>query len=351
MLNTGDAITATNARIESFLAQTASDNNHLGADALDFLSLVSTFVTGGKRFRALCTLLGYATTEAEAIDAIIDVAAGLELFHAAALVHDDIMDRSDTRRGRPSMHRAFEADLGSRGLRSDLEHFGVGAALLGGDMLLALSDELITSGIQAQRTTATRTRREFNTMRRDVTMGQYLDILEEVAWPLRDAAGAQDQAIHVLTYKSAKYSIEAPLRIGAALGGASDSELDSLSAVGLPLGIAFQLRDDLLGVFGESDQTGKPVGDDLREGKRTVLIAIALENGCDLTGLGDDTLTTDDVRKFQERLHDCSADAAVERLIDTYVDEAHRALDALPVSDESRGSLRDLATRVTQRTT
>lgn len=351
MLNTGDAIIATNARLESFLEQTACDNGHLGADARDFLTLVSTFVTGGKRFRALCTLLGYASTEAEPTDAVIDVAAGLELFHAAALVHDDIMDRSDTRRGRPSMHRAFEADLRSQGVTSNLEHFGVGAALLGGDMLLALSDELITSGIQAQVATATTARREFNAMRRDVTLGQYLDILEEVAWSLRQGDGAQEQAIHVLTYKSAKYSIEAPLRIGAALGGASDTELDQLSAVGLPLGIAFQLRDDLLGVFGESEQTGKPVGDDLREGKRTVLIAIARERGCDLSGLGEEGLTAGDVHALQERLRECAADTAVERLIDSYVDEASSALDKLSLTDEARDALRNLSTRVTQRTT
>lgn len=351
MLNTGEAIAATNARIESFLSQTARDNFHLGPDAMDFLRLVSSFVSGGKRFRALCTLLGYATASSGAHDAVIDVAAGLELFHAAALVHDDIMDRSDTRRGRPSMHRAFETEFLSPAVTGDLSHFGVGSALLGGDMLLALSDELITSGIHACPQTAVTTRREFNTMRRDVTMGQFLDILEEVAWPLRDATGAQEQALHVLTYKSAKYSIEAPLRIGAALGGASEADLEGLSAVGLPLGIAFQLRDDLLGVFGEADQTGKPVGDDLREGKRTVLIAIATQRGCDLTGLGDETLSTDQVSALQQRLRELEADAEVERLIETYVYQAHAALDSLPLSDEARAALRELATRVTQRTT
>jgi geranylgeranyl diphosphate synthase type I len=283
----------------------------------------------------------------------IDVAAGLEFFHAAALVHDDIMDRSDTRRGKPSAHRAFDALHLRSGYAGDADRFGVSSALLFGDLLLAFSDELVTAGIAGQGPSGRRARAEFNSMRRDVTVGQYLDIVEEVAWPVVEADTALDRAIRVVTFKSAKYSIEAPLRIGAALAGADAAVLDGLSKFGLPLGIAFQLRDDLLGVFGDEAQTGKPVGDDLREGKRTALIAIAEsrlgEATTSLAGLGDDHLSPARVAEIQLMLRNVGAEDAVERMIAEHLEQAHAALAKAPVADDVRAALGDIAQIVTAR--
>jgi geranylgeranyl diphosphate synthase type I len=229
----------------------------------------------------------------------------------------------------------------------------VSSALLFGDLLLAFSDELVTAGIAGQGPSGRRARAEFNSMRRDVTVGQYLDIVEEVAWPVVEADTALDRAIRVVTFKSAKYSIEAPLRIGAALAGADAAVLDGLSKFGLPLGIAFQLRDDLLGVFGDEAQTGKPVGDDLREGKRTALIAIAEsrlgEATTSLAGLGDDHLSPARVAEIQLMLRNVGAEEAVERMIAEHLEQAHAALAEAPVSDDVRAALGEIAQIVTAR--
>ena len=187
------------------------------------------------------------------------------------------MDNSDTRRGAPSAHRRFETTHGERGWSGDATAFGDSSALLLGDLLLGWSDELFDAGtgMLASREHGLAGRAEFNRMRTEVTAGQYLDILEEASWPTHPETEALSRAHRVIVYKSAKYSVEAPLAIGAALGGATPAQLAALREFGLPLGVAYQLRDDLLGVFGDPEVTGKPAGDDLREGKRTVLIAIA----------------------------------------------------------------------------
>ena len=352
MLNAEQWVASTNERIAAFTRASETELAHMGEEAEIFIEQTRTFLAGGKRFRAMCTLLGYSTSAPRIDASAIDVAVGLEFFHAAALVHDDIMDRSDTRRGKPSAHRAFDALHVERGYAGDPERFGISSALLFGDLLLAFSDELVTTGIRQHRESGPRARREFNTMRRDVTVGQYLDILEEVSWPVVDKASALDRAVRVVTYKSAKYSIEAPLRIGAALGGADDELLDALSLFGLPLGIAFQLRDDLLGVFGNEEQTGKPVGDDLREGKRTALIAIAesrLGAGQSLAGLGDDNLSVERVREIQDLLRDIGAESEVEKMIAQELSRAHEALDTVPVPDDVRKALAQLARMVTER--
>ena len=357
MLNAEKWVLATNDRIASFIVDAEKSLSHMGDEAEVFIEQTRTFLTGGKRFRAICTLVGFAsaTTPPDGPDETnaIDVAVGLEFFHAAALVHDDIMDRSDTRRGKPSAHRAFDALHLRSGYAGDADRFGVSSALLFGDLLLAFSDELVTAGIAGQGPSGRRARAEFNNMRRDVTVGQYLDIVEEVAWPVVERDAALDRAIRVVTYKSAKYSIEAPLRIGAALAGADAEVLDGLSRFGLPLGIAFQLRDDLLGVFGDEAQTGKPVGDDLREGKRTALIAIAESRLGDATtslaGLGDDHLSPARVAEMQTLLRNVGAEDAVERMIADHLERAHAALADIPVTENVRTALGDIAQIVTAR--
>jgi geranylgeranyl diphosphate synthase type I len=357
VLNAEKWVLATNDRIASFIVDAEKSLSHMGDEAEVFIEQTRTFLTGGKRFRAICTLVGFAsaTTPPDGPDETnaIDVAVGLEFFHAAALVHDDIMDRSDTRRGKPSAHRAFDALHLRSGYAGDADRFGVSSALLFGDLLLAFSDELVTAGIAGQGPSGRRARAEFNNMRRDVTVGQYLDIVEEVAWPVVERDAALDRAIRVVTYKSAKYSIEAPLRIGAALAGADAEVLDGLSRFGLPLGIAFQLRDDLLGVFGDEAQTGKPVGDDLREGKRTALIAIAESRLGDATtslaGLGDDHLSPARVAEMQTLLRNVGAEDAVERMIADHLERAHAALADIPVTENVRTALGDIAQIVTAR--
>jgi len=246
------------------------------------------------------------------------------------------MDNSDTRRGAPAAHRRFEFAHRDASWSGSPEAFGTSAALLLGDLLLGWSDELFDEGTSAlsDPSHGTAGRAEFARMRTEVTAGQYLDILEENAWASYPESTSLSRAHRVIVYKSAKYSIEAPLAIGAALGGASLAQLSALRAFGLPLGVAYQLRDDLLGVFGNPEVTGKPAGDDLREGKRTVLIALArtrlaapVRNLMDEL-LGDPTLDSQQIEMLRTALTECGAVDEMERIIDHNVGLARDAIGA-----------------------
>ncbi|KQW05459.1 geranylgeranyl pyrophosphate synthase [Leifsonia sp. Root4] len=360
------------SRISDFLADRAPIVRAISPELSPFVDFSRQFLSGGKRFRALFCYWGFESVSgvdsgfdpfaddqepARDLSAIVAVAAALEIFHAAALVHDDIIDNSDTRRGSASAHRLFE------GLHSDSEwagspgEFGRAAAILLGDLLLGWSDELLDEGLELieDRALARATRTAFNHMRTEVTAGQYLDVLEESAWLRRPDAELRERAERVIVYKSAKYSVQAPLLIGATLAGGTPAQLAALRDFGLPLGIAYQLRDDLLGVFGDSAVTGKPSGDDLREGKRTVLVAIARElmpqgsrRALDEL-LGDAELDDAQVRMLQNTIADCGAVDEVEALISRNVRTAIAAVGASPLSRRAITQLSELAETVTTR--
>lgn len=359
------------SRIDEFLITRVPIVTTISADLTPLVDFSRQFLSGGKRFRALFCYWGWRSVSAQDspdpqngadtpepdLPSAVSTAAALELFHAAALVHDDIIDNSDTRRGAASAHKLFEGMHASERWDGGSVEFGRAAAILLGDLMLGWSDELLDDGLGAvaDRSAARRARAEFNRMRTEVTAGQYLDILEERAWRNQPEAELLDRALRVIVYKSAKYSIQAPLVIGAALAGASEAQLDALRAFGLPLGIAYQLRDDLLGVFGDAEVTGKPSGDDLREGKRTVLVALARESleagprGLLDEQLGDPALDGDAVAALQHVIRDSGAVDRVERLIDANVAEAVLALDDAPISPAVRIRLRALTDTVTAR--
>lgn len=362
------------SRIDGFFDARASILVSIADELSPVAAFSREFLSGGKRFRALFCFWGWqavrtaddagddggetgAVTAGGALDAVVSVASALELFHAAALVHDDLIDNSDTRRGKPAAHKRFEHLHASEGWGGSGAMFGTGAATLLGDLLLILSDELFDEGLTQLVSAPARraTRAEFNRMRLDVTAGQYLDIFEEIGWSGRPDSEQLERAERVIVYKSAKYSIESPLLIGASLAGATVGQLESLRAFGLPLGIAYQLRDDLLGVFGDADVTGKPSGDDLREGKRTVLIALtrqAIPSGARAALdelLGDPELTPEQIRTMQLTIRESGAIDTVERMIAQNVARAIEALDAAPLGAAAKGQLRDLAVAVTRR--
>ncbi|MEP6480509.1 MAG: polyprenyl synthetase family protein [Rhodoglobus sp.] len=358
--------------IDEFLAERAAEFSAIAPELEPLIELARGFLSGGKRFRALFCYWGWQSVAGLTddfdpladLDASVDLpgvvltASALEVFHAAALVHDDIMDNSDTRRGLPSAHLLFERLHRDSSWQGRPDTFGTSAALLLGDLLLGWSDEIFDrgAGLLAERASAVAGRMEFNRMRTEVTAGQYLDILEENSWASHDEADALSRAHRVIVFKSAKYSIEAPLAIGAALGGGSLAQLAALRSFGLPLGVAYQLRDDLLGVYGDPRVTGKPAGDDLREGKRTVLIALArprlpahLRSLVDEL-LGDPDLDNQQVDMIRTALRDCGAVDEVERIIDHNVELARQALADAPIAASARAQLVQLAETVTRRT-
>ena len=331
----------------------------ISTDLLPYVELSRSLLQGGKRFRALFCYWGWRAVadSREDLSSVVDAASALELFHAAALVHDDIIDNSDTRRGLPAAHRQFEGLHAENGWRGDPAEFGRSGALLLGDLLLGWSDELLDHGLRAlgDPGRAESARREFNRMRTEVTYGQYLDVLEERSWHTRAETELLPRAHRVIVYKSAKYSVEAPLAIGAAMGGASIGQLSALSDFGLPLGVAYQLRDDLLGVFGDPELTGKPSGDDLREGKRTVLVSIARTrmpgNAARLLDelLGDQDLSNQQVSMLQASIDQSGAVDQVERIIAHNADKARSALDTAPIDADARAELSTLIDAVSTR--
>ena len=358
-------------RIDEFLEEKSSLVTSIAPELETFLDYSTDFLRGGKRFRALFCYWGWqavgagrgnfdplATTHAPAdLPAVVSACAALEVFHAAALVHDDIMDNSDTRRGLPAAHKRFESLHADSEWGGASSGFGSSAALLLGDLLLGWSDELLDAGLRglSSRDDATAARGEFNLMRTEVTLGQYLDILEEASWLRHPEAELLSRAHRVIVYKSAKYSVEAPLAIGAAMGGGTLAQVAALRAFGLPLGIAYQLRDDMLGVFGDPDVTGKPAGDDLREGKRTVLIALArTQLPAHVTRLldellGDPELDAQQVAMMQTAIRDSGAIEQVERIIDHNVGLAREALDSVSLVGSARDQLLQLTDTVTKR--
>ncbi len=338
--------------LDAFLDERAGQLAPLGPDAERMLAEARHSVTGGKRLRAAFCYWGFRAVSphpsAEEEQGLVRAAASLELLHASALVHDDYMDASDTRRGRPATHRGFAGEHREAGWRGNPDQYGAAAAILLGDLLLAWADQLLRRcGLPLDRVGPAL--EVFDDCRTEVITGQFLDVSVQ-------ARGRADvnAAMTVLRYKSAKYSVERPLHVGAALAGAGSDVVAQLAAFGLPLGEAFQLRDDLLGVFGDPVATGKPAGDDLVEGKRTVLVALALdaapaEQAALLdAGLGTplDAAAVDRLRRI---IDDSGAHAQVEDAITALAERADQALQRADIDPQARAVLRDLAAATTHR--
>lgn len=341
--------------LDDVLARQAATVEAVSPHASPLVEYVADLLSGGKRLRPAFAYWGWRGAGGADCPEILMAATSLELFQAAALIHDDVMDDSDTRRGRPAVHRRFGQLHRGSGWHGDTERYGMAGAVLAGDLCLSWSDEVLTgSGLPPE--SITRGRVVFDRMRTELMAGQYLDMLEQATMGTTDDDPVAS-ALTVIRFKSAKYTIEHPLLMGGTLAGAPQGLLDAYSAYGLPLGEAFQLRDDLLGVFGDPSETGKPAGDDLREGKRTVLVALALERATPAQAaqvrrlLGDPGLGADGVATLREILLETGAADRVEAMITADVEAAHAALARADVTDEARDVLSGLVVAATSRST
>lgn len=299
--------------------------------------LADHVLRGGKRLRAaFCYWAAVGAADGEP-DTVWQAAAAFELLQGFALIHDDVMDDAATRRGHPTVHVRHAERLTQAGWRGEPRRYGEGVAILVGDLGHVYADRL-TSRFPVQ------ARAIWDELRIELNLGQYLDMRAAAAADVDAATAAM-----VSLFKSGLYTIVRPLQLGAALTPTASAELlDGLDRYGRPLGRAFQLRDDLLGVLGDTTTVGKPVGDDLREGKPTELLAVALTRAdaaqrgllqlVGQPGLGGDTLA-----ELVAVLHDTGAIATIERRIDELVDEAVRAADGLPFAPAARATLVDLA--------
>ncbi|MER6999803.1 polyprenyl synthetase family protein [Streptomyces sp. NPDC000410] len=358
-----DLITA-RRRVDAALAEFLEGKARAAAarpEQRESVGILRDFVlAGGKRIRAtLCVTGCHAAGGGAAEDllpALVRVAAALEMFHAFALIHDDVMDRSPTRRGRPTVHRRVAAQYGGR---RGADRLGESAAVLIGDLALVWSDELLhTAGLSGARLDAVL--RVMDTMRADVMHGQYLDLIA-AGRPTDD----MQLALDIAHFKTTTYTVEHPLLLGAALATAAADTPDTpgaealrsaLTAYARPVGEAFQLRDDLLGAFGDPATTGKPVLDDFRDGKHTVLLALALRHADAgqarvlraLTGRPDlDDLGAARIRRV---LRETGAPARVEAMIDDRLRRALAVLDGAALPAGAATALREIAYAATART-
>jgi geranylgeranyl diphosphate synthase, type I len=336
-------------RVEHRLSALLDDERKRWADLDPDLAepldrLTEAVLAGGKRLRPAFVHWGFAGAAGPARDdtTVVDAGAAFEMLHTFALIHDDVVDGSDIRRGLPALHVRFQADHVDGGHRGEPARFGEGVAVLVGDLAHVYAD-VLTGDFPSP------ARRVWDELRIELNIGQYLDVLGTARGDTDP-----DQAGRIARYKSAKYTIERPLHLGAALAGRLDELAGCYSAFGVPLGEAFQLRDDLLGVFGDCSVTGKPVGDDLREGKPTLLLASAVARARPdqrdrLALVGSPDLDDDDIAVCQQVLIDTGAVAEIEREIGRRRSLAIGELADAPIDEAARVALTELAWYVTAR--
>ena len=347
-----DIASRVDARLGEFLSSETTRWKSLDADLALPLGEISRLVSaGGKRLRPAFCYLGFIGAGGDENSAkLVDAQAALELLHASALLHDDVIDGSQTRRGEPTSHARYTKTHKDNSWASDARRFGEGAAVLIGDLAFVYADQLIDV---ANNDVA----KIWNEMRVELNIGQYLDLLGSAQRERRLV-----KAERVSRYKSGKYTIERPLHLGATLAAPAlfSKLLPALSKYGLPLGDAFQMRDDVLGAFDFADSdkslTGKPVGDDLREGKPTPLLAMAFERAdsaqrkvLDLVGSVD--ISDQDVSNIQDVIKQTGALVALEAKISALTAEAIAGVKQAPITQSARDSLIELAEFISQRTT
>jgi geranylgeranyl diphosphate synthase type I len=331
-------------RIEALLTSELARWNAVDPALGDAFGALRDFIAaGGKRLRPAFCACAFVGAGGDIGDpAVIDAAAALELVHTFALAHDDVMDGSDMRRGDDSVHARFAQRHMRAGWRGEPRRFGEGMAILVGDFAFTYADVLMRGMPEAAQVV-------FDELRVELCVGQSLDLAGTAA-----ASTEAELANRIAVYKSGKYTVERPLHLGAALAGALASLGPSLSAIGLPLGHAFQLRDDVLGAFGDAEITGKPVGDVLREGKPTPLVALAFARADSgdrklLTRLGNPDLSADDIRDLRTVFARTGALDQIELDIERLVGEARDALAIAPIDDTARAWLDELAAYVAWR--
>jgi geranylgeranyl diphosphate synthase type I len=336
--------------LATFVAERCADLDGCDPLASELTSGVSAMLAaGGKRLRPAFVHWGFRAAGAtDPTPASTAAAAAVELLHTFAIIHDDVMDGAVTRRRRPAVHvelgRLRHGELPPR----LAARFGESAAVLAGDLAFAWAHEMLGSIDEVAPAHATsRIRRVFSTLCAEAVVGQYMDVR------LARAEARDVQARTIAVLKSGRYTVTRPLELGAAVGGADDDTVDTLRRYGDAVGVAFQLRDDVLGVFGDDDVTGKSVLDDLRDGKASLLLVRARQLAPPAgrrvldEHIGRDDLDEERADRCREVIAASGALASVERLIDDRVESARRT--AASLVPPARDALTSLALAATTR--
>ncbi|MFE5768027.1 polyprenyl synthetase family protein [Streptomyces sp. NPDC056485] len=336
-------------RIDEVLVRLADEEERallaLHAELSPLSGQLRRSLAGGKRLRAAYLYWGWRAAGQPDCEGVIRAAAAMELVHAAACTHDDIIDGSRMRHGRPTAHAAFASGTGAGpGQRS------TALAMVLGDLLMGYAGYVFSScglpGAYLARTVPL-----WAALLRETMAGEFLEVLRTRAEQVPQVA----ESLEVARFKTAKYTVERPLHLGATLGGGPRALLDAFSAYGLPLGEAFQLRDDLLGTFGDPARTGKSNADDLRDGKPTALLALTVaatdDDGRRLLAklVGRPDLSTEEASAVRALMERCGARQQVEDMIRERIARAVGALDRVPMPAEARSALRELAGTAAER--
>jgi geranylgeranyl diphosphate synthase type I len=344
--------------LAAFLALKTDEAAQVDPQFAAAIDSLSDFVLGGgKRIRPTFAWWGWrgagGSPDGPEARAVLRAVSSLELIQACALVHDDLMDASVTRRGAPTVHVDFtERHRAARWL-GEPERFGAAAAVLLGDVALAWADDMLRgAGLWPDQ--LRRAYSVWQSMRTELLGGQYLDVLTQAR-----GDEAPEAALRIDRYKTAAYTVERPLHLGGVIGGADPALIDAYRRFGADIGVAFQLRDDLLGMFGDPQITGKPAGDDLREGKRTLLLACGLRSADDqgrraaatmLRGaIGDADADQETVTTVRELLVELGAVTEVEQRISQLTDSALAGLHSADLAAPAAAQLTELAKQATRR--
>jgi geranylgeranyl diphosphate synthase, type I len=343
-------------QLRRYLHDRRAQTAYISSDGGDYDVLIAALedfvLTGGKRLRPAFAYWGWRAVATHDPDSeVLLLFSALELLHACALVHDDVIDDSSTRRGKPTVHVRFAALHRDRHWRGSPERFGASAAILLGDLSLAWADDIVF-GVDLPPEARRRVQSVWADIRTEVLGGQYLDIVAEAS-----AAESIASAMNVDTFKTACYTVARPLQLGVAAAADRPEVQAAFGQFGTDLGVAFQLRDDVLGVFGDPAVTGKPSGDDLRSGKRTVLLAEAVELADKADPLGANLLrssigaelTDAQVARLRDVIESVGALAAAEQRIAALTRRALATLEAAPINPAAKAGLTELARMATDR--
>lgn len=332
--------------VSEFVSARTAELNRAGIDAAGDILL--KFVSGGKCLRSSFMYLGWLCGEA-ADDAALRAAASLELLHAFALLQDDVMDESPQRRGRPAAHIQFAAWHRGKGLSGSTRRFGESAAILLGDLCLIWAEQMLREcGMDFPRLQQVWPR--YDAMRVELAVGQFADLTSDI----RDQPSLEAVLV-VARRKSGNYTVRRPLEIGAAMAGCDSYAVSQLGRYGAAVGEAFQLRDDLLGVFGSSARTGKPDGGDLLERKATSVIVTAQQMADPATRremtelMRSDHLGESSLNRWKTLIATTGAVQRIEDMISEHVASAKKALADMAIDEALREALTNMATACTER--
>lgn len=324
-----------------------SKHDFLMAEALE--NVKKMILAGGKRLRPALMYHGYLGTGGKEKKKMLKTCVSVELIHFFLLIHDDIIDRDLKRHGKDTVHFMYEKLAKKIFPKNDSEHFGNSMAIIVGDMIGALGNQIIYKS-NFDPALVVKALHKLQSVVSFTVIGQAKDIYMQ-----NKGQAAEEEVLEMYNYKTAKYTFEGPLHLGAILGGATDEVLAGLSQAAIPLGIAFQIKDDILGLFGSEKKVGKPVGSDIKEGKQTILLAKANENADkqqkkllkNISGKKD--LESEDLKMFQKIIQDTGALAYANDLIDKKIEESKGIIKRIKISKESQDFLLGIADYVKER--